>query len=147
MQEWRYNFCLNSCQTCTVKSFYRGLSDWMSKVTYGAYTPTFSLCKYICHRGLWRVSGGRLLLCCFFSLNRAHIPLMICAGATNLNAGHHLWPHRLGSICHSRCWQIWPNFIPVLHEGRLSYVCHMWQTFLINFLAMIYQEDAISVVK
>lgn len=50
-----------------------------------------------------------MMLCCFSSWNRAHIPLMIHAGVTNSNVGHHSWPHRLCGICHSQCWQIWPN--------------------------------------
>lgn len=52
-----------------------------------------------------------------FSSNCAHIPLMIHAGTTNSNLGHHSWPHRLGSIWHSRCWLIWPNFVHVFNKG------------------------------
>lgn len=122
------------CQTCTVKSFNHALSDWPSKVAhspYGAHTHIFS----VCHITLWRV-----LLCSFLSLNCAHRPLMICAGATTSNVGHRSRPHKLGSVCHATCWQIRPNFVRACDGYRLC----VQQTVFINSLVMIYQEDAVK---
>ncbi len=128
MQEWRYNYCRYSCQTCTVKSFNHGLSDWTSKVTYGGHIHPHFLCANIYVRGLWRVSGREMLLCCFFSLNCAHIPLMICAGATNSNAVITRDPTDWAAYATVECWQIWPSFTRVFHQfpcNDLPRRCHI----------------------